>query len=231
MPTANFDFLSTADFDTDRDKSRKKGAFNVLRLLVEREVGHAGLPARWQERMLLRSESTGHRAKTTPEWKEFAKRDIPFRALQTPITSAILGIDQSASYMVAMEGVEDMQSGQRQLCLQFYGLPSESALQKRTCRRERRRIPVSPVLLSVPLGSDFGVDNTIDFSALPAVLPMFCRLFANMGLAVTVAPSVSIVECELCSYLFKGSYSDDIFLAVVQQSSGFRTHDLEMGEY
>lgn len=86
----------------------------VLLHLMRRELGiwSRGSMIRWHERMLHDEERKG--------WRRFARRNLTFRQLQTPPEDAILGIDHTGSYAVALGGYSERED--EPLSFQDHGL-------------------------------------------------------------------------------------------------------------
>ena len=101
--------------------------------------------------LLQKRERTGHRLniaqlKQNPSFKS----SIPFSSLETPQSEAVLGLDTSGQYAVALAGTD------LGLALKFYGIPSRDKLEG----QRHSRIPcMSPLLqtvrLTIPL-QEFG---------------------------------------------------------------------------
>ena len=119
------------------------------------------------------------------EWKPSVHRSIPFRALETPPTDAVLALSRDASYTVALGGGAcDASSAAATagkgklptLALRFYGVPSPARLlqqqqnQGMTCGGERGA-PISPLFRTIPLLMD-AVDSAENqnFTAPTALL-------------------------------------------------------------
>ena len=119
------------------------------------------------------------------EWKPSVHRSIPFRALETPPTDAVLALSRDASYTVALGGGACSTSSAAAtagkgklptLALRFYGVPSPARLlqqqqnQGMTCGGERGA-PISPLFRTIPLLMD-AVDSAENqnFTAPTALL-------------------------------------------------------------
>lgn len=71
---------------------------SITMLLMQREIGMYGNAiVRWQEKALKGG-------KNPHKWKPFAYRKFGFRQLQTPACDAIIGIDRTGSYSIALGG-------------------------------------------------------------------------------------------------------------------------------
>jgi hypothetical protein len=92
---------------------RRQNVHTVLHLM-RRELGiwSRGGVLDWQEKMLRDQEGDG--------WRRFARRTLTFRQLQTPAEDAILGIDSTGSYAVALGGYSERED--EPLCFQDHGL-------------------------------------------------------------------------------------------------------------
>lgn len=96
------------------EKQSHKRNVHIIMHLMRRELGiwsRGGL-LRWNEKMLHDEEGEG--------WRRFARRTLTFRQLQTPAEDAILGIDSTGSYAVALGGYSERED--EPLCFQDHGL-------------------------------------------------------------------------------------------------------------
>lgn len=102
------------------------------------------------------------------EWKPSVHRSIPFRALETPPTDAVLALSRDASYTIALGGGAYNASSTTAtvgkgrlpiLALRFYGVPSPARLPQQQQNQGitvsgERGAPISPLFLTIPLLMD-----------------------------------------------------------------------------
>ncbi|KAL7569343.1 hypothetical protein ACA910_016885 [Epithemia clementina (nom. ined.)] len=179
---------------------------SVLSLLIHRESNTAFSRSNWQRDMMFQPEQTctKHNAKTycsnsqmtsvvtTRKWRSWIEQKIPFTALETPISVAILaleansgsyalGLTQSSSSLssncidTAIHGTSTQKLVSPTLALHLYGVPScNSFAQKRrfdienyrATRRKRKRPEnslVAPKLMTIPLCFDDDDDHAFSW--------------------------------------------------------------------
>jgi hypothetical protein len=159
-------------------------------LLIQREYGcynkRGGARMwHWQKQMLTTTtnsndatttiNSSRSRSPSPSRWHAFAHRQIPFTALETPTSEAVLALDTTGSYALSLSfmsnGEDDNDSTDASddfphgryynhlhqeipsIALRFYGIPSRCIAQKRAVgmARSGNHMIVSPKLLTIPL--------------------------------------------------------------------------------
>ena len=125
-------------------KAKKQDEIRSLPVLLhQRELGlwssSGGSVSRWQARMM----STTTDSPMTI-WRPYAHRRLAFRQLQTPAYDAVLGFDESGSYIVALGGQKEGQGADREsnppLVLRFYGKKVENVCVRSLAAEIRRLI-------------------------------------------------------------------------------------------
>jgi hypothetical protein len=167
------------------NNNNKKHPSSLPILLIQREYGcHRASMWQWQSQMLTTTNSddsttTRNNSSSPSRWHSFAHRQIPFTALETPTSEAVLALDATGSYALSLSFMsndndddndstaaaaannDDFPPGRYNhlhqeipsIALSFYGIPSRCIPQKRAAgmARSGNHMIVSPKLLTIPL--------------------------------------------------------------------------------
>jgi hypothetical protein len=158
-------------------------------LLAQRERGcWKGTTIYWQWEMLVSTDTTG--PIDQPErrsWRSCAQQKIPFTALETPTSDAVLALESTGSYVLSLGTHGDYREDEvprkggegPSLALRLYGIPSPSVLQRRKVRLQTSSTVVAPLLLTIPLGYDSDTNlpgsdvlGHFNFASLVTTLPV-----------------------------------------------------------
>ena len=141
----NFDDDSSSaflDIEGDALSDRKASQVSLPKLLDERRLGlqNQRKIISWQARALLNfTKKPENKKQYRRQWRPYAKRNILFTQLGTPIADAVLALERKASYVLCLGSKQDDSDVPLSLALRFYGVPSP--------HRER----TTPLLSVVPL--------------------------------------------------------------------------------
>lgn len=126
---------------------RMPGRINLCRGLYHREIGSLHNPFN------LCGRKEKHPSQTSC-WHNFARKSIPFAALETSSSDAVLAIDRSGSFLISIGKVRQTTSAsdgedRQSLAIHFHAMPSPSSLvgTGRLCRQYN----VSPHFCTIPL--------------------------------------------------------------------------------
>lgn len=212
---------------------------DLLKLLQQRQVGTFQRSVRiWQQQALFQFTKNPTTTTTTTvqrennnaspqqrrEWRQFAKRSIPFTKLGTPVVDAVLALERKGSFVLSLGAQHPGSDVPLLLALRFYGVPSPSGMERQK-QIAGKAMGITPLLQTVPLlYNDIPSNETMEDSIFnfrrnisPASTPVFV-LVSNewkIGMAmfqpsdvwrvgffscvcfVNIEVSISIISCML----------------------------------